>query len=134
MATYIGYIYIRTQPDNDLKNICKLGFTDNMGNRDIFYCSMEYITGEFKNVLELNTNSSVHFKIIERKMKEYLLMYHRQKNGGGKLFYDKDIINFNLVENFLKEFDIGYKKLNDLEIINLIEKQKNEKSVISDIY
>ena len=53
METNNGYIYIRCHSYYDIDNICKLGKTKNISNRDNTYATGEYKRGYFELVIKI---------------------------------------------------------------------------------
>jgi hypothetical protein len=119
-----GYIYIRSHLYYDIDNVCKIGKTHNIPERDTQYATGELKKGYFKDVYEvLFEDMSIIEKLIQ--MEFYNL---NVKFNGAKEFYNKIIIE--LIEPYLLSLDIVYRKLTQQEISDLIrchrEKQENQ--------
>ena len=109
-----GYIYIRQHSAYDLYNLCKLGKTINIPERDSQYATGEIKRGNFSNVYEVNYKQ---LSIIERLLQYELINYNVRYDGGIE-FYDKIIIG--QIENVFEKYRIEYRKLGNDEISKLI--------------
>ena len=112
-----GYIYIRQHLEYDNHNICKLGKTKNIPDRDSVYATSEYYRGTFQLVIEISSNQKYDDTFVEKLLKKYFTNYHMRKNGGSE-FYDKKIIDEIVL--FLEKTIIKFKVLSDDEIMDLI--------------
>jgi len=111
-----GYIYFRTTEFYDDHNACKMGKTTNIYERDIIYAADELRRGCFEAVFEVPNENLIDIEqLIQRKFKNLNI-----RGDAGTEFYDKKIMN--LVESYLQEINFNYKKLNDKEINNLLQK------------
>ena len=108
-----GYIYIRQHESFKIHNICKLGETSNIPDRETTYVTGEYLKGEFTHVFEIINITS---KFTEKILKNNLSLFHKKENGGTE-FYDIKIID--KIENIFNCYNIKYKKLSLQEIKNL---------------
>jgi hypothetical protein len=108
-----GYIYIRNHSSYDFENVCKLGKTNNIPERDSVYVTNELKRGSFDHVYE------IQFKLMDivEKLLQYEFKNFNVKYNGGTEFFHKEIIN--LIEPTLIKFNIEYKKLSKLEIHDL---------------
>lgn len=66
-----GYVYIRNHEIYDKYDVCKLGITDNIPNRESTYFTSEYKSGYFNLVIEIDIK---HMKIIEKMLHSYFLI------------------------------------------------------------
>ena len=76
-----GYIYVRLHFSYDLYNVCKLGKTNNLCERNSTYKTSEVECGIFELVIEIKQEL---LDIIERLLQNYfkLLNHHYYLNGG----------------------------------------------------
>ena len=133
-----GYIYIRFNFSYDLLNVCKVGKTLCIPNRDAQYVTGEPIRGYFAHVWEVNDHLlddiekeiMEHFqefnlknndsnKFFNNEIIEVSEHYHERcgERIGGTEFFCKQIVS--LIEPFLKELGHVFRKLTDEEINNL---------------
>ena len=118
MKTPEGYIYIRIHSSYDLENACKLGKASNIPERDSTYATGELRRGHFEIVFQV---PYYLMDTLERKIqKEFTHL--NIKYDGGKEFYDKKIIY--LIEPYIKNIGIEYKRLEIEEINELIRKYR----------
>jgi hypothetical protein len=75
----LGYIYIRNHISYKEHNICKLGETKKIHERDSTYATGEYIRGEFIMVLKMLSTDSFE---IEKLLKNYFNKYNKRNTGG----------------------------------------------------
>ena len=108
-----GYIYIRKNNWYNMFNICKLGKTVNIPDRDSTYITSEIERGHFYPIYSVDINLMDQ---IEKELQHEFIDYHFYK-GGGKELYSIQIIN--LIELFLKNKNYNYHILTHEEI-NLI--------------
>ena len=118
----MGYIYIRS---NVHPNICKLGQTNNIPDRDNQYATGEYIRQQFLLVIEIIDIKHNHI-FIERILQKYLSIYH-MKNTGGCEFYN--IIIIDMIIPFLDKTNILYNILSKEQIDNLIHTYRMNKII-----
>ena len=125
----MGFIYIRTDSSNHIDNVCKLGQTNNIIDREATYVTGEYIKGKYLLVIEILDEIYDH-KCVERLLQIEFTEYHMKQDGGDE-FYKKDIVT--IIEPFLCKENIVHKKLSNEDIENLerIEQKKNIKIVES---
>lgn len=116
-----GYIYIRQHIYYDNDNICKLGKTNNLNNRNNCYITGEYKRGYFKLVIEILNNQKYDNTFIERLLQNNFKNYHRKIDGGNE-FYNKDIIN--KIVPFLSETRLKFRVLTKEEIYDIINQEK----------
>lgn len=117
-----GYIYIRNHISYDIENACKLGITKNIPERDDQYVTGELRRGFFSSVYEIPKNKLLSLeKLLHHEFSKLHIFYN-----GGTEFFDKKIII--LVEPFLINLGINYKKLTKEEIESLIRKYRLKKS------
>ena len=122
-----GYIYVRNHSSYEIMNICKLGKTHNIPERDSQYATGELKRGNFIIVFEVPIKK---MGIIERLLQYEFRTFNIRHNAGTE-FYDKQIIT--LIEPYLINLGINYKKLSNQEIHNLlrINRIKNTRSKIN---
>lgn len=118
----MGYIYIRS---NIIPNICKLGQTNNIPDRDSQYATSEYIREQFLLVIEIIDIKHNHI-FVEKILQKYLSIYH-MKNTGGNEFYNITIIN--MIVPFLDKTNILYNILTNEQIKNLIHTHRMNKII-----
>jgi superfamily II DNA or RNA helicase len=116
-----GYIYIREHTSYDNYNLCKLGKTMNIPERDSQYATSEIKRGKFSYVYEVNDKQlSIIERLLQYELKEYNIRY-----DGGTEFYDK-IITKQII-NIFEKYRIEYRQLNDIDISNLMRHQRIRK-------
>lgn len=119
-----GYIYVRTHEAWDIYDICKLGKTQNITNRDSGYITGEFVIGEFSYVVEVPlAKMSKAEKELGEDFKR-LGFHERRLRGrryGGKEFYKKAIIP--LIIETLKKHDIEARLLSHEEIDSIARKE-----------
>lgn len=130
----IGYIYIRNHPSyrgitNKGRhfNVCKVGKTHNIPDRDCQYATGELIRGHMENVFEVSIEQ---MDGIERLLQMEFKYLNIKYDGGTELF-DKKIMN--LIEPYFVDNNITYRKLTRQEITDLIKfhkkRTKNNKNI-----
>jgi hypothetical protein len=87
-----GYIYIRHHIYYKNDNICKLGKTKNIPDRDNCYATGEYIRGYFILVIEILNDQIYDDTYVEKLLQKYFRNYHIKYNGGSE-FYKSNIID-----------------------------------------
>jgi superfamily II DNA or RNA helicase len=117
----ISYIYVRENKYWNIDNVCKIGFTTNIPDRNGQYITCEPIRGKFTHVFEF-TGKKMGLQ-IEDKIHEIFNKYHFNGNGGIE-FFNKDVIK--LIEPYFVKNQIKYKKLTDHEINNLSRVKRNK--------
>jgi hypothetical protein len=100
-----GYIYVRRNKWFDSLNLCKLGKTKNIPERDSQYMTGECIKGKFELVFQVPIQK---MDIIERLL-QYEFKDLNIKYDGEIEFYNRKIIN--LIEPYLSKLNLVYKKL-----------------------
>ena len=129
----MGYIYIRSDISNHSDNVCKLGQTNCIAERDFQYSTGEYIRGIFLLVIEILDEKYNHV-FIEKLLQLNFEKYHMKRNGGNE-YYKNNIINE--IIPFLINKKIKHKILTNKEIEDLKIKYREkielqiEKQVIS---
>jgi len=119
----MGFIYVRTENSKHIDNVCKLGQTDNIANRDATYKTGEYIKGEFLLVVEIIDDIYTH-NIVEILLQKQFYYLNKYKNGGTE-FYKLDIIHE--IIPFLESLSIKHKILSKEEITKLLLNNNNNK-------
>lgn len=124
IPTIKEYIYIRRHENYDKYNVCKLGQTTNIPNRNSHYNTSEYIPGKFIAVYRITTNTSSKIEtLLQRRFEEF----HRL-GGGGIEYYDIQIID--LIETHLNEL-CEYEKLSEDDINDLIRTPREKDILIA---
>ncbi len=108
-----GYIYVRCHHYYDMDNICKLGKTNNIPDRDSQYATNEFNRGYFESIYEVPIQK---LNILERLL-QYEFREHHVKRNGGIEFYNKQIID--LIEPYLMTLNMTFKKLTNDDISKL---------------
>ena len=121
-----GYIYIRMHSSYDKYNVCKLGKTIDLINRNSTYKTGEVECGFFKLVIQV---SKIKLDIIERLLQNNFKSYHYYLNGGTE-FFKKDIIS--LIIPYLETLNLEFKVLS-VEQIKLIIYQNKIKILFNKI-
>ena len=116
----VGYIYVRTHEAYDKHDVCKLGKTQNITNRETTYITSEFIKGDFSYVFEVML---VKMSYAEKKLGEDFksLGFHVRRGFGGKEFYKKEIIP--LIVETLKKHDIEARLLTCDEVKSIARKE-----------
>jgi superfamily II DNA or RNA helicase len=111
-----GYIYIRNHPSYDEDDVCKLGKTNNIPERDTQYATGEIKRGNFEMVIEMPKEV---IGIVEKLLQKYFnsLGFHIQYDGGTE-FYKRTIIR--LIVTYLEKTNIQFKVLSKQEIEDLV--------------
>ena len=122
-----GYIYIRIHSSYDKYNVCKLGKTINLINRNSTYKTGEVDCGIFELVIQV---SEIKLDIIERLLQNNFKSYHYYINGGTE-FYKKDIIP--LIVPYLETLNLQFKVLSKEQIKLLLVYQNNIKIIFNKI-
>jgi superfamily II DNA or RNA helicase len=123
----MGYIYIRSDISNHSDNVCKLGQTNCIPERDAQYSTGEYIRGIFLLVIEILDEKYNHI-FIEKLLQLNFEKYHMKQNGGNE-YYKNDIINE--IIQFLVNKKIKHKILTNEEIEDLKIKYREKLESIS---
>ncbi len=76
-----GYVYIRTHYSYDNDNVCKLGETINIPNRDSQYATGELKRGCFKIVIEILPEQIYTSLSVEKILQKYFIKYHAKYNA-----------------------------------------------------
>jgi len=123
-----GYIYIRIHTSYDKYNVCKLGKTINLIERNSTYKTGEVESGYFEYAIELEIKK---LDIIEKLLQNHfkLLGYYYYLDGGIE-FFTKDIIS--LIIPYLKTLNLQFTVLSK-EQIKLIIRKNNIKKIFNKI-
>ena len=105
-----GYLYCRTNSSYRDENVTKVGITDNPSDRDSQYATGEVKRGYFIVVFEVPFEC---MRIVENLL-QYEFRELNIKYDAGTEFYDEKIVY--LIEPYLKESGIEYRKLSEQEI------------------
>lgn len=119
-----GFIYIRQHIYYNNDNICKLGRTNNIYNRDNVYATSEYKRGYFGLVIEILNNQSFNNIYVEKILQKYFKNYNIKLDGGSE-FYQTKIIDE--IIPFLDKTNINFRVLTKEEIDNIIYQEKINK-------
>jgi hypothetical protein len=122
-TTTIGYIYIRNHSSYDVENVCKMGKTNNIPERDSQYATGEIKRGCFDNVYQVPIEK---MGIVERLLQNEFSNLNIRYDGGTE-FYNKEIIS--LIEPYLINIGIKYRKLSKQEISDLIRCNRVKKTI-----
>jgi len=131
MSLVFGYIYIRLNEWYIFKNICKLGKTENIPNRNHHYITGEPDIGYFSHVFKVKIND---IDKIETLLKNHFNNYNYRNttnNKGGIEFFNIDIIPLiPSVLNYHKYFyqELTQDEINDLTNINVKENNNDLKN------
>ena len=87
-----GFIYIRQHQYYNNDNICKLGKTKNIPDRDTCYATSEYTRGKFTLVIKILNNQKFDDTFVEKLLQRFFKNYHSKINGGSE-FYQNSIID-----------------------------------------
>jgi predicted helicase len=128
MNSKIGYIYLRDNESYNKYNAFKMGKATNIPERDNVYATGEIKRGHFVAVFEVpfelihDIESSLQTKYSELNV--YL--------DAGREFYNKQIIH--LIEPYLINRGIIYKKLSEEDINNLVTSNRVKKIIKKQIF
>ena len=123
MNKNIGYIYLRTHESYNIDNVYKMDITDNLYKKENEIKRMELIKGEMIYVLEVSKHIlEVSKRLLELEFKDINVRY-----DGGVNFYKREIID--LIEKGLDKNKIKYRKLDKMEIKELLEKNDEDKKI-----
>jgi len=125
MKLNYGYIYIRYHESYDIYNVCKLGITTNIPDRDSTYATGEVRRGVFEIVFEVEVPCEKILEDIEESIQEKFHEFNYKINGG-KEFFNKKILN--LIEPYLNTLDVKYRKLSSQEISSLLRRHRIRES------
>jgi superfamily II DNA or RNA helicase len=112
-----GFVYVRQHIYYNYDNICKLGKSKNIPDRDNTYATGEYRRGKFRLVIEILNNQKFDDTFVEKLLQRFFKNYHSKINGGSE-FYQNSIIDE--IIPFLSNTSIKFKVLTKYEINNLI--------------
>ena len=115
----VGYIYVRIHEAYDKHDVCKLGKTQNITNRETTYITSEFVKGDFSYVFEVML---AKMSYAEKKLGEDFkrLGFHHQRCGGTE-FYKKAITP--LIVETLKKHDIEARQLTCDEVKSIARKE-----------
>jgi len=128
MNSTIGYIYLRVNESYNKYNAFKMGKATNIPERDNVYATGEIKRGHFVAVFEVpfglihDIECSLQTKYSELNV--YL--------DAGREFYNKQIIH--LIEPYLINQEIKYKKLSEEDINNLVTSNRVRKIIKKKIF
>jgi superfamily II DNA or RNA helicase len=119
-----GFVYVRQHVYYENDQICKLGKSKNIPDRDNGYATGEYRRGKFGLVIEILNNQTYDDTFVEKLLQIYFNNYHSKVDGGSE-FYQNKIINE--IVPFLSTTKIKFKVLSEEEINNLIHQERIRK-------
>lgn len=127
------YIYIRLTPYYIFKQLCKLGITYNLTDRESTYITSEPDKGFYVSVYKLTlVNPSTLLSQIDNQLKnDYVLASHHYYNGGGTEFYSNKIID--ILESILNNYipnqytKLSQEDIDEIQRTERIEIDKNTK-------
>jgi superfamily II DNA or RNA helicase len=119
MATSAKYIYVRVHESYEKYDVCKIGQTSNIPDRDKTYATGEVKRGRFIMVFQIISECCI--VKIEGLLKT-MFIAHNIVFDGGTEFYKNNIMV--LLEPIFNNLNIEYIKLTDDEIENLTRKTK----------
>ena len=124
-----GYIYIRVHDSYEKYNVCKLGKTLNLMERNSTYKTSEVECGFFELVIEVQKQK---LDIIERLLQNHFksLQYYYYLDGGTE-FFKKDIIS--LIIPYLKTLNLQFTILSKEQIKLITWKNSNIKKIVNKI-
>ena len=109
-----GYIYIRNHSSYDFDDVCKMGKTNNVPERDSHYATGEIKRGYFEAVYEVPIKKmGIVERLLQFEFRELNIKY-----DAGTEFYNKTIIS--LIEPYLITLRITYRKLSAQDISDLV--------------
>jgi superfamily II DNA or RNA helicase len=118
MNPVVGYIYIRSHASYDIYDVCKIGKTSNIPERDSQYATGEIKRGFFEEVFEIIIGQiTLIERLIQNEFRELNITF-----DAGTEFYDKKIIT--LIEPYLIKLGIKYKKLSKQNINDLLRRNR----------
>lgn len=120
-----GYIYIRTNEWCELKNVCKLGITKSIKNRNTTYITGEITRGYFIKIFEIDIIDN-ELKYIDNIIKLHFKNLNIYTDGGTE-FYNKTIID--KIDDILIKNNINFTLVNEDEL-NKINKKNDENKII----
>ena len=124
-----GYIYIRVHDSYEKYNVCKLGKTLNLMERNSTYKTSEVECGFFELVIEVKKEK---LDIIERLLQNHFksLQYYYYLDGGTE-FFKKDIIT--LIVPYLNTLNLKFTILSKEQIKSITWKNSNIKKIVNKI-
>jgi hypothetical protein len=122
MSLVFGYIYIRLNDWYLFKNICKLGKTENIPNRNHHYMTGEPNSGYFYKVFKVKIDEMDE---IETLLKNHFNNYNYKNiyNKGGLEFFNNTIIE--LIPSVLNSHNYYYELLSQEKIDQLTRNDEN---------
>jgi hypothetical protein len=122
MSLVFGYIYIRLNDWYLFKNICKLGKTENIPNRNHHYMTGEPDSGYFYKVFKVKIDEMDE---IETLLKNHFYNYNYKNiyNKGGLEFFNNTIIE--LIPSVLNSHNYYYELLSQEKIDQLTRNDEN---------
>ena len=121
MKNTTNYIYIREHESWVIYDVCKVGKTTNIINREDTYITNEFIPGYFTLIFEI---FNYNLDELDNEIKKEFEEYNKYRDGGTE-FYDIKIKDE--LEDYLKKCKIKYKILTDEDIIELKRRKREAK-------
>lgn len=106
-----GYIYIRRHIHLDLLNVCKVGKTTCIAERDCTYATNEFIRGHFCNIYRFDYDQLSN---IDNRIKKDFQELNKKFDGGTE-FFDLSIIS--KIERYIESLNINFYSLTNQEIL-----------------
>jgi len=122
--THKGYIYIRTNSYWDADDICKMGKTKQLAERDGQYATSELRRGRFSLVVEV-----VNDDWLERQLQQEFQQFNVHVDGGVELFNKAIIFQ---IEPYLKRNGIQHRILSGNEIDDMVRLYKMTTNIQQD--
>lgn len=126
----VNTLYVRDNEWYQKENVYKFGSTANLADRNNTYKTSEIKLGKFIVVYLIKNLTEDEMKQLDKEIMEYFKLLNLWINyDGGKEFFKRNIID--LIEDYLIDMNIEYKKLekNEIEkLINECEKLNKERN------
>ena len=107
-----GYIYLRDNEWYEQRNVIKMGIASHARNRDNTYITGEIKRGYYRQLIEIPHSS---LKFVDNLLKYHFKKYNILFDGGTE-FYDRCILDNNMIIDFLNSIIISYRILSQDEI------------------
>lgn len=114
----VGYIYVRIHEAWDSYDVCKLGKTQNITNRETTYITGEFVKGDFSYVFEVML---AKMSYAEKELGKDFKSFNVRRPFAGKEFYKKAIIP--LIKEQLQKHGIEARLLSCDEVKSIARKE-----------
>lgn len=114
----VGYIYVRIHEAWDSYDVCKLGKTQNITNRETTYITGEFVKGDFSYVFEVPL---AKMSYAEKELGKDFKNFNERRGYGGTEFYNKAIIP--LIKEQLQKHGIEARELTCDEVKSIVRKE-----------